>query len=114
MVLEKKMKITVLPYIGREFNISFDLFVSQYTTSSWLSVIHFTIGGNKANYGDRTPALYISPKKKLFVCSAITINGETITNYGYYFFHQTVLQVKNWINMEISQTLINYKARRQV
>ena len=106
MVIERNNLITVLPHIEKEFKISFAILISKYG-ADWQSVIHFTEDGNFGIYGDRIPGLWFSHDKKLHVGSAL--NG----NYNYVYAHHTVLQVEKWINLEISQTLINNKARRQ-
>ena len=107
MVLKQSNLLTVLPFIGMEFNISFDLFVAEYSTDMWANVIHFTIGENTDEYGNRNPAIFASPDKQFYLVSAI--NGE-----DYIYNHKTELEAQTWINMEISQTLLDKKARRQV
>ena len=115
IVLQRNKLLTVLPYLGREFKISFDLFITKYGTPKWnyyysrlalaWSIIHFTLGGDMENEGDRIPGIFIYPKTK--VCQ-IWMNWNIIHDV------KTELQEKKWINFEISQTLINKKAGRQV
>ena len=109
MVLKKNNLITVLTDIGREFNISFDLLVSTFTQhkQEWRSVIHFTIDGKGGKYGQRTPGIFFF-NWRLEIYSAV--NG----NPNYAYKHGTKLEVKKWMNLEISQTLIDYKEGRQV
>jgi hypothetical protein len=64
MSIRKNNLITTLPFIGKEYKISFDLFVSKFQVSGYhRSVIHFTTGGNHGKYGDRTPGIWIINKK---------------------------------------------------
>ena len=104
MVVTKNNLLTVLPYIGREFKISFDFLISNYG-AGWKSIIHFTTDGNWEKYGDRAPGIWIGPDKDLYICSAI--NGNTNVCHH-------VKTTQQWMSVEISQTLINNKAGGQV
>ena len=104
MVLKKNNLLTVLPYIGREFKISFDILVSKFGPG-WQSVIHFTTDGNHGIYGYRIPGLWVFQDKTLSIRSALNGNEHVYT-------HQPVLEVEKWINVEISQILFENKARQ--
>ena len=103
LVVEKDNLITELPFIGKEYRISFDVFISEYGTG-WQSVIHFTVDGDIAKYGDRIPGVFIYQDKKMYIASAI--NG----NRNYVYGHTTVIPKGKWSQVEISQKLINSKA----
>jgi hypothetical protein len=98
MVLKANM-IKKLPYIGKEFKISFDVFVSMFG-NGFQSIIHFTKGGNGGAYGDRTPGVWMSGQRTLHVTTAA--NGQW--NFGY--TSKIVLPEKQWICVEISQNLL--------
>ena len=74
MPIRKSRKITTLLRFGKEYSISFEVKPTKFT-SKWASVIHFTRGGNAANYGDRSPAVWFRPGVNGFhICSAV--NGK--------------------------------------
>ena len=94
--LSKGKELVVLPCLGKEYVILFELLLTEVT--SWGSVIHFTIGGNKNNYGDRTPGLWVSKKRKFSLASAI--NGTSNNQ----FWPQDKLDLDKWYTIEISQS----------
>ena len=103
LVLQKDHLITVLPFIGTQYKITFDVYISSYGKEPWSSIIHFTHNGNAETYGDRTPGIWISHEKKVHVASAIS----GVTNY--YIDSQTIYPLKTWIPFEVSQTLVDKK-----
>ena len=105
MVLKKDNLITELPYLWREFKISFDVLISKFI-GNWQSIIHFTINGDNSQIGDRIPGVWISSSQDFHICQALNGNKKCYTGI------KTV--VDKWINVEISQTLLNNKAGRQV
>ena len=106
MVIKKSNLVTALPYIAKEYKISFDLFVTEHQAPI-SSVIHFTTDGNMGKYGDRIPGIWIY-NKKLEIMSAVS------GNHNYHFINPTVLEEGKWINVEISQTLVGDKVRKAV
>ena len=105
--LKRNNLITVLPCIGKEYKISFDVFISKFI-ANWQSIIHFTVGEDNAKYGDRTPGVWISNQKTFYICSAL--NG----NKDYCFKSTNVQQLGKWINVEISQTFVKDQAGRYI
>jgi len=96
-------KIGELSSIGKEFIITFELFLTNVATSEWSSVIHFTIGGDDDAYGDRTPALFLFYGKTVSIMSVI--NGNS--NYQYDIDSEALtLTTKKWYTFELSQLLI--------
>ena len=104
LVLKKNQLLTVLPYIGKEYIVNFELYLNSYPTVDWTSVLHFTKSGNIETYGDRNPAVQVSGHKDhyrlLHICSGI----DGIVN----MWHdpQKIYPLKKWIKIEISQTLV--------
>ena len=103
LVLEKDHLITVLPFIGFQYMISFELYISSYGSQPWYSVIHFTHNGNHGFYGDRTPAIWIYREKKVVVASSV--NGDP----SYHFYGHTIYPLKTWIPVVVSQTMVDKK-----
>ena len=51
------------------------------TKTGWGSILHVGIGGDHANYGDRTPGIWFhSGSTTLHVASAVNGNSNFITN----------------------------------
>ena len=104
--LAKNKLITELPYIGKQYKISFDLLISKFDAEVYQSIIHFGLGGNAEAYGDRAPAVWVHKDKYLHVTSSI--NG----NLNLYYNVQSVPLVENkWFKVQISQTLIDGKVK---
>eukprot|EP00091_Calanus_sinicus_P008121 TRINITY_DN1973_c0_g1_i2.p1 TRINITY_DN1973_c0_g1~~TRINITY_DN1973_c0_g1_i2.p1 ORF type:complete len:303 (-),score=67.72 TRINITY_DN1973_c0_g1_i2:56-964(-) len=103
LVLKKDHLITVLPFLGSQYKITFDLYLSSYGDKPVYSVLHFTQNGDATTYGDRNPAIWISREKKVLVCSAI--NG--MLNFPVY--SQPTFPLKTWMPVVISQTLVDKK-----
>ena len=81
----------------------FELYISSYGAEPYHSVLHFTHNGNAETYGDRTPGIWISRDKEVYVASAV--NGVT----NYWIVPTTIYPVKTWIPVVVSQTLIDKK-----
>ena len=93
----KNRLLTVLPELGREYSVTFQLLVTSVLDHNFQNIIHFTIGGDspfgRGEYGDRTPGLWTG-FRKFYVASAIDGNS----NYGFY------ASIPNsWHCIEISQ-----------
>ena len=85
-----------VPFLGKEFSISFELFINNLTTVPWESVIHLTTDGNIGKMGDRIPGVWVNKDKQFHVVFAI--NGEDNR-------HKAVgtAEENKWIKVEISQ-----------
>jgi hypothetical protein len=103
LALKKDHLISVLPFIGTQYKITFDVYISSYGKDPWYSLIHFTHNGNAETFGDRTPGIWITNEKKIHV--AFAISG----NKNYYIDSQTIYPLKTWIPLEVSQTLVDKK-----
>ena len=56
---------------------------SGYATAKYHkydNILHLTVGGDSQHYGDRTPAVFLHPKRGILVSSAV--NGESA--YGFW------------------------------
>ena len=106
MEIKKSNLVTALPYIAKEYKISFDLFVTEHQAAI-SSVIQFTTDGNMGKYGDRIPGIWIF-NKKLEIMFAVS------GNHNFHFINPTVLEEGKWINVEISQTLVGDKVRKAI
>ena len=85
-----------VPFLGKEFSISFELFINKLKTVPWESIIHLTTDGNIGKMGERIPGVWVKDGKQLFV--AFAISGEDNR-------HKAVvaLEENKWIKVEISQ-----------
>ncbi|XP_065674909.1 uncharacterized protein LOC136091363 [Hydra vulgaris] len=88
--------LTILTNFPKEYEISFDFKPTSYL-NQWESIIHFTIGGNYANYGDRSPGVWISPYNDLYFASAI--NGSSSNE----IYSTIIPPINEWIKVKISQ-----------
>jgi len=106
-LLKKNNLLETLPSIGKEFSISFDVFINKFGPS-WQNILHLTSTGRDCcNWGDRVPAVWISSKKQFYICSALNGGGDSC-------YHGTVANAGEWISVEISQTFSNYKYEYEI
>ena len=102
--IKRNNLIEELPYIGKEFTVSFDLFISSFENAftneakRFQSVFRLTLGRNDYEMGDRIPAIFLSPDKKLVVTSAISGNKNA-------FSMISGLEEKKWSKVEVTQRL---------
>ena len=101
LILKKGYLLTTVPFLWKEFKLSFDVFISKFT-SGWQNIVHFTTGGNDPDYGERIPGVWIADDKQFHIRFALNGNGDG----GY---RGTVATSGEWIHLEISQTLIDNK-----
>ena len=96
-----------LPFIGKQFIISFQLFITASAVGELENIIHFTIGGDWQNLGDRTPVLWLTRGMRLYVGSAINrvpdYNMETSFS----------LSLNTWHDIEISQLMLGSEVPRK-
>ena len=102
MVLSKNKKITELPYIGKEYSISFELFINKFGNDLYQSVIHLTTGENYADMGSRNPVVWVRKSKQLSVSSSIS---------GMKSLNKRIpgLKEKKWQKIEITQKPVDGK-----
>jgi len=95
--VKRGLLLATLPFIGKQFSISFELFINQFGSYPWQNVLHLTKGENAHEYGNRVPLVAVTPDKQLHVTSAISGNwngGGDIKG----------LQQGRWIKVAITQT----------
>merc|ERR1739844_639466 len=94
--LEKNKKLDDLPFMEKEFSVSFELFLDNYQAAGvpYVSVLHFTMG-------NRIPAVWVMPSKQIHVTSAISGNANSLENYA--------IETGKWNKIEINQKLVDGK-----
>ena len=100
--IKQNNQLTLLETLGKEYKISFEVFVVHFKEDPWQSVIHFTLGGNMDKYGDRTPAVWIKNDKKVTIASAISGDKNAFDDI-------CCLEAQKWTKIEISQLLVDGK-----
>ena len=106
--LKKNNLVDVMPYMGREYEVSLDFYISKFGTPAdfYQSIIHFTMSNDADMYGARCPAVWVGPQKKLHVASALNGIANLYHDLDY------TLKIGKWINLEISQKLIMDKVSK--
>jgi len=99
--------LTVLPYIGREYIVTFELYLNSYTTAPWTSIVHFTTQGNSERYGNRNPAVWMSGHKDHY--RLLHVSSSIDGNSNMWIDPKKIPPLKTWIKIRISQTLIDNK-----
>ena len=91
-------KLGVLPFIGKNYVISFQLFINKFEADSPTihGILHFTSGGL---FGDVTPAFSIGGRDHWGVASAINGNSFDLQ------FVKSKIATKKWYSITISQLL---------
>ena len=86
-------------HLKNTYTLSFQLYINEFGKSvKERSLIHLTNRGNGGQYGDRTPAVWIRDKKLQIRTAA---NG----NWDFGYYSKVQLPEKQWIDVEISQTV---------
>ena len=124
--LAKNNLIATAKIMYKEYSVSFELKpIAFYPTSVSTSVIHFTIGGNNANYGDRNPGVWVYENTLRFFSSIggyslsyaikpnfnLTLNEWTVIKISQTFLTQATYQFDVIINGIIFYTVTNKDAR---
>merc|ERR1719209_830332 len=106
--LEKNKKLDELPFIGKEFSISFELFLDSYPAAEvpFANILHITLGADNTNMGDRIPALWIKPDKEIHEGAAISGNKNSVGNHA--------IESGKWNKIEINQKLVDGKYMYEV
>ena len=97
--IKKDNIINTLPFMEKEFSISFELFIEKFTGDDWTNILHMTTDGN-SGWGARIPFVGVSKDKDLHVTSAISGNWNNVGNIKDY-----KLVENKWIKVDISQNL---------
>ena len=75
-----KNEIKIMTSSGEKFKIEFDIKVTKLP-SDWMNVFHVTANGDKSQYGDRIPAVFVYSDGKLYIHSAV--DGNTMYEYTF-------------------------------
>ena len=107
VTIAKNNQITELAYIGKEYSVSFEVFINKYGTGTpiWTSILHLSTGGNNDVLGNRNPAIHFKNDEnppQFHIVAAV--NGEK--NFWGNF---PSAEEKKWQKIEISQTLVDGK-----
>jgi len=90
--------VMILPYLGKEFSISFKLFINEVSGYPWQSVMHITIGNtgeDRGKMGFQIPTVAVNVYKDLYVIFPMNGNDSS----------KAVGKVEEnkWINIDIMQ-----------
>ena len=105
-IIARNQQLTELEYLGKEYRITFELFITQYG-SGYQSVLHLTTGGDDSAYGDRTPGVWLYNDNVVHVASAI--NGQA----NMYKNLLPMIEPGKWIHFEITQTLMGTQVQQR-
>ena len=107
LCLKKSQLITVLPYIGREYTLTFELYLYSYQPLEWYSVLHFTRSGNNNTYGDRNPAIMVSGSGHGYNPHKIVVFSSVNGNANLHVYPEKKYPLKTWIPFKISQKMFH-------
>jgi len=105
--IKKNRELTELPFIGKDYDVSFELKITKFGTDAFQSVLHLTLGEDHGN-GHRIPGVWVTAEKKLFISSSVSGNANK---------EDTVpkeLEAGKWIKVHISQKLVDGKYMYEV
>ena len=91
----------MLPNIGNQFRVEFDLYLDQIGKNdpyNPLSILHITTGGDCCAPGQRTPAVFIYGHYLHF---ATDLNGNGNAYYGPEA--NAYVNAEQWYNLDMSQ-----------
>ena len=76
--IAKDSRLITLPQLTKGWKVSFEIKPTDYTYTSYASLLHLSIGGNRGQVGDRSPAIWLHKTRGVLVAS--TIDGKV--SYG--------------------------------
>ena len=106
LCLKKNQLITVLPFIGREYTLTFELYLYSYQALEWYNVLHFTRSGNNNTYGDRNPAIMVSGSGHAYNPHKIVVFSSVNGNANLHVYPEKKYPLKTWIPFKISQKML--------
>ena len=97
----KNTLITTLPYTSKEYLIRFDVMATDFNTSGYNNIIHFTTKNvTDVSPGGRIPAAWFyCDENNATITVESTVNNES-SGYATSYTHRT----GKWISIEIGQT----------
>ena len=93
--------LTTIPRMSTEWSVSFE-FKMTGVLIGWSNIIHFTIGGNMFNIGDRIPAVFVRGESKGFHFN-FPVNEIAIYDWD---FNETIQQNRVY-NIGIHQRYVS-------
>ena len=99
--VEKNVELAELPSLGKEFSVSFGLFINKMPTVPYAQVIHLTTGANNDEMGSTIPGLWVTPAKRVMVMSGIS----GVKNV----YKEFPVEENKWVNMLITQKIVEGK-----
>ena len=69
--VDKNALLTTLPKLTKEWKVSFEVNPTDYKYTGYASLLHLSIGGNRGQVGDRSPAIWLHKTRGVLVSSAI-------------------------------------------
>ena len=97
--IAKNFLMGTLPYLGKNYKIMFDWFITGFGDGHQ-NISHFTIGGDNGVYGYRTSGVWLYNNNQIGVGSVIGIDPNKGINFPF------ALKTGTWMTMEISQYII--------
>ena len=100
-LLVKGNLLAVLPKLDMQYVVSFSIKPNSFS-KGWHNVLHFTIGSDVTNYGDRVPGVWFHHigDGSLYIAAPINGNHDRV-------YTTKPVPVKEWSHVEISQQLMN-------
>ena len=96
--IQKNTLVTTLDKFPKEYKVSLE--ATSLLPGESCNVIHFTAGGNNANYGDRNLVIYFrNVNIGYFIYIRSTVNG----NKDYSWKSVAKYKENEWIHIEVSQ-----------
>ncbi|XP_065682566.1 uncharacterized protein LOC100212647 [Hydra vulgaris] len=96
--LVKGKLIAEIPILEKEYFVSLDFCPIKFELGSH-NVIHFTIGSDHSNYGDKTPGIWSHSQGNGVLEIASSINGYV----DVYTFSTNAFEINQWSNIVICQ-----------
>ncbi|XP_065658659.1 uncharacterized protein LOC136083183 [Hydra vulgaris] len=91
--------VAVIPRLEKSYRIFFDVKPNSFS-QGWRNVIHFTVGSDSSNYGDRVPGVWFHESGDGSLYIAFHINGNLDSG-----FTTMPVPLNEWSHIEISQQL---------
>ena len=99
--IAKGSLLTTIPEMTKEWKITFEVKPTDYSVSSYASVLHATIGGKGGKIGDRIPAIWFHKTNGVLVATAL--DGEI--SYSEHF--KPLPPFGEWTKIEVTQSLVS-------
>merc|ERR1712098_631069 len=97
---EKGKLLKELPFLGKEFSVSFELFIANIPTAPYVSVLHVTKEADKG-MGMRVPGIWIMPNSEMHLAHGFNGNANNFKNHA--------VTANSWMKVEITQKLVDEK-----